>query len=123
MTSAFWPCVDQQFVADGIAPPTRYRMQVGEDLGEKYTGLWTDNTLGGVWRGEDLESTYVRLPTSVPVGGPPTRPWGSVDAVVHDLPTGGVTIVPGTTTRSGLARLPTIARESYAGVEFQGVDG
>jgi Mycobacterial cell wall arabinan synthesis protein/EmbC C-terminal domain len=122
MTSAFWPCVDQQFVTDGIAPPTRYRMQAGEDLGEKYTGLWTDNTLGGVWRGEDLESTYVRLPTSVPAGGPATRPWGSVDLVVHDLPTGGTALEPGTTTRSGLARLPTIARESYAGVAFQGAD-
>ncbi len=123
MTSAFWPCVDQQFVADGIAPPTRYRMQAGEDLGDKYTGLWTDNTLGGVWRGEDLESTYLRLPTSVPAGGPATRPWGSVDLVVHDLPTGGTELEPGTTTRSGLARLPTIARESYAGVDFQGADG
>ena len=122
MSSALWPCVNQQVVADGIAPPTQYRMQAGEDLGPNYTGLWTDDTLGGVWRGEELESTYVRLPTSVPAGGPATRPWGSVDAVVHDLPTGGVAIEPGTTTRSGLARLPTIARESYAGVEYQGVD-
>jgi hypothetical protein len=123
MTSAFWPCVDQQFVADGIAPPTRYRMQAGEDLGEKYTGLWTDNTLGGVWRGEDLEATYVRLPTSVPAGGPAARPWGSVDVVVPDLPTDGTALEPGTTTRSGLARWPTIARESYADVAFQGADG
>ena len=123
MTSAFWPCVDQQFVADGIAPPTSYRMVAGEDLGDKYTGLWTDNTLGGVWRGEDLESTYVRLPTSVPAGGPAARPWGSVDVVVHDLPTGGTALEPGTTTRSGSARLPTIAHESYAGVAFQGADG
>jgi hypothetical protein len=123
MTSAFWPCVDQQFVTDGIAPPTRYRMVAGEDLGEKYTGLWTDNTLGGVWRGEDLEVTYVRLPTSVPVGGPATRPWGAVDLVVPDLPTGGTALDPGATTRSGWARLPTIARESYADVPFQGADG
>ncbi|NMO93575.1 arabinosyltransferase domain-containing protein [Actinomycetospora sp. TBRC 11914] len=122
MTSAFWPCVDQQFVEDGVAPPTRYRLQAGEDLGDNFTGLWTDNTLGGVWRGEDLESTYVRLPTAVPVGGPPTRPWGSVDLVVHDLPTGGTALDHGTTTRSGLARLPTIARQSYADVKFQGMD-
>ncbi|HEY2221078.1 arabinosyltransferase domain-containing protein [Actinomycetospora sp.] len=122
MSSALWPCVNQQIVADGIAPSTRYRMQAGEDLGENYTGLWTDDTLGGVWRGEELESTYVRLPTSVPVGGPATRPWGSVDVVVHDLPTAGYAVEPGTTTRSGLARLPTLARESYAGVEYQGVD-
>ncbi|MCD2193292.1 arabinosyltransferase domain-containing protein [Actinomycetospora endophytica] len=122
MSSALWPCVNQQIVAGGVAPPTQYRMQAGEDLGPNYTGLWTDDTLGGVWRGEELESTYVRLPTSVPVGGPATRPWGSVDVVVHDLPTGGYALEPGTTTRSGLARLPTLARESYAGIEYQGVD-
>lgn len=109
-------------MAEGIAPPTRYRMQAGEDLGPNYTGLWTDDTLDGVWRGEELESTSVRLPTPVPVGGPATRPWGSVDVVVHDLPTAGYAVEPGTTTRSGLARPPTLARKSYAGIEYQGMD-
>jgi hypothetical protein len=42
--------------------------------------------------------------------------------VVHDLPTGGTALEPGRTTRSGLARLPTIAREHYADVKFQGID-
>ena len=63
----------------------------------------------------------------LPAGGPATRPRHAAVGRgrrrrARPLPTAGYTVEPGTTTRSGLARLPALARESYAGISYQGVD-
>lgn len=122
MSSAMWPCVDQTAVTDAIAPAAEYRLRA-TDRGERFNDLWTDRTLGGAWRTDDLNNTYVRLPATVTPGGPPTGPWGSAELVVPQLPVLRVEVAVGTAVRAGWERGPTLAREEYAGVSYQGTSG
>ena len=122
-SSSLWPCVDQVAVHDGIAPAPAFRLSVDEDL----TGATIDaqdwNARGGVWRLDGLESTFVTLATAVRPGGVPAKPWGRVEAVVRDLPAGRYRVITAERPKAGWERGPTLARQEYAGVEYQGAVG
>ncbi|MHC1561897.1 arabinosyltransferase domain-containing protein [Actinomycetospora sp. C-140] len=122
-SSSLWPCVDQVAVHDGIAPAPAFRLTADEDL----TGAtiqaqdWTAR--GGVWRHDDLNATYVSLATAVRPGGVPAKPWGRVQMMVRDLPSDRYAVTTTEHSRSGWWRGPTLAREDYADVEYQGAVG
>jgi hypothetical protein len=88
-----------------------------------YYGLQDSRFRGGVWRFDTVGATYVRLATAVPPGAEAAKPWGRVDLVVRDLPTGRYGVTTTERTKSGWERGPTLAREEYVGVEPQGAVG
>ncbi|GAA4919099.1 arabinosyltransferase B/arabinosyltransferase C [Actinomycetospora succinea] len=122
-SSSLWPCVDQVAVHDGIAPAPAFRLSVDEDLTGATINSQDWNARGGVWRLDDLESTYVTLATAVRPGGVPAKPWGRVEAVVRDLPDGRYGVSTAERSRPGWERGPTLAREDYSDVEYQGAVG
>ncbi|MEJ2863304.1 arabinosyltransferase domain-containing protein [Actinomycetospora flava] len=122
-SSSLWPCVDQVAVHDGIAPVPAFRLSVDEDLTGATINSQDWNARGGVWRLDDLESTYVALATAVRPGGVPAKPWGRVEAVVRDLPAGRYGVITTERPKAGWERGPTLAREDYADVEYQGAVG
>ena len=123
MSAVMWPCVNQVAVHDGIAPPSEVRIHADEDLTSAYYGLQDSRFRGGVWRFDTVGATYVRLATAVPPGAQAAKPWGRVDLVVRDLPTGRYGVTTTERTKSGWERGPTLAREEYVGVEPQGAVG
>jgi arabinosyltransferase B/arabinosyltransferase C len=123
MSAVMWPCVNQVAVHDGIAPPSEVRIHADEDLTSAYYGLQDSRFRGGVWRFDTVGATYVRLATAVPPGAEAAKPWGRVDLVVRDLPTGRYGVTTTERTKSGWERGPTLAREEYVGVEPQGAVG
>lgn len=123
MSSVLWPCVDQVAARNGIAPPSEVRIHADEDLTSAYYGLQDSLYRGGVWRLDTVGVTYVRLATAVSPGGPAAKPWGRVDLVYRDLPTGGVAVSTSERSRPGWERGPTIARKDYVGVDYQGAVG
>jgi arabinosyltransferase B/arabinosyltransferase C len=123
MSSSLWPCVDQVAVAKGIAPPAEVRIHADEDLNEEYWGLQDRGERGGAWRLDAVGVTYVRLATAVREGAVAAKPWGRVDLVVRDEPTGRVALTTSTRTKPGWERGPTLARQDYDGIEYQGAVG
>jgi hypothetical protein len=123
MSTVLWPCVDQVASRGGIAPPSDVRIHADEDLTSAYYGLQDNRFRGGVWRLDTVGVTYVRLATSVPPGSERAKPWGRIDLVVRDLPTGRYAVTTSERTQSGWERGPTLAREDYVDVEYQGAVG
>lgn len=123
MSAVLWPCVDQVASHDGIAPPSTIRIHADEDLTSAYYGLQDSKFRGGVWRFDTVGVTYVRLATSVAPGRERAKPWGRIDMVVRDLPTGRFGITTTERTQSGWERGPTLAREDYVDVQYQGAVG
>ena len=123
MSSVLWPCVDQVASQNGLAPPSEVRIHADEDLTSAYYGLQDSLNRAGVWRLDTVGATYVRLATAVTPGGPKAKPWGRVDLVYRDLPTGEVAVTTAERSRAGWERGPTTAREDYIGVEYQGAVG
>jgi hypothetical protein len=123
MSSVLWPCVDQVASQNGLAPPSEVRIHADEDLTSAYYGLQDSLNRAGVWRLDTVGATYVRLATAVTPGGPKAKPWGRVDLVYRDLPTGQVAVTTAERSRAGWERGPTTAREDYIGVEYQGAVG
>jgi hypothetical protein len=123
MTWVLWPCVDQVVVHGGIAPPSSVRIHADEDLTSAYYGLQDNRYRRGVWRFDTVGATYVRLATAVAPGSQRAKPWGRVDLVVRDLPTGRYAVTTTERSQSGWARVPTLARRDYVGVEPQGAVG
>ncbi|WP_433784903.1 arabinosyltransferase domain-containing protein [Actinomycetospora sp. CA-101289] len=123
MSTVMWPCVDQVASHGGIAPASDVRIHADEDLTSAYYALQDNRYRGGVWRLDTVGATYVRLATSVPPGAERAKPWGRVDLVVRDLPTGRYAVTTSERSQSGWARGPTLAREDYVDVEYQGAVG
>ncbi|MEJ2886667.1 arabinosyltransferase domain-containing protein [Actinomycetospora aeridis] len=123
MSAVLWPCVDQVASHGGIAPPSTVRIHADEDLTSSYYGLQDNLYRGGVWRWDTVGVTYVRLATAVAPGREPAKPWGRVDMVVRDLPTGRFGVTTTERSQSGWERGPTLAREEYVGVQYQGAVG
>lgn len=123
MSTVLWPCVDQVAVHDGIAPPSTIRIHADEDLTSAYYGLQDNRLRGGVWRFDTVGVTYVRLATAVAPGSQPAKPWGRVDLVVRDLPTGRYGVTTTERSKPGWERGPTLAREEYVDVPYQGAVG
>ncbi|GLZ46532.1 putative arabinosyltransferase A [Actinomycetospora sp. NBRC 106375] len=123
MSAVLWPCVDQVASHDGIAPPSTVRIHADEDLTSSYYGLQDSDYRAGVWRLDTVGATYVRLATSVAPGSQTAKPWGRVDLVVRDLPTGHYGITTVERSKPGWERGPTLARQDYIGVEPQGAVG
>jgi hypothetical protein len=118
-----WPCVDQVASHGGIAPASEVRIHADEDLNSSYYGLQDNRFRGGVWRLDTLGVTYVRLATAVAPGAERAKPWGRVDLVVRDLPTGRYGVTTTERATSGWERGPTLARQDYVDVEPQGAVG
>jgi arabinosyltransferase B/arabinosyltransferase C len=123
MSAVLWPCVDQVASHDGIAPPSTIRIHADEDLTNAYYGLQDSLYRAGVWRLDTVGVTYVRLATAVTPGRERAKPWGRVDLVVRDLPTGHYGVSTVERMKSGWERGPTLAREDYVGVQPQGAVG
>ena len=123
MSAVLWPCVAQVATHDGIAPPSEVRIHADEDLTSAYYGLQDSLFRGGVWRLDTVGVTYVRLATAVPPGTMRAKPWGRVDLVVRDLPTGRYGLTTTERSKAGWERGPTLARRDYVGVERQGAVG
>ncbi|PVZ09589.1 arabinosyltransferase domain-containing protein [Actinomycetospora cinnamomea] len=123
MSTVLWPCVDQVASHDGIAPASDVRIHADEDLTSAYYGLQDRRERGGVWRLDTVGVTYVRLATAVPPGREAAKPWGRVDLVVRDLPTGRYGLSTTERSKSGWERGPTLARQEYVDVEPQGAVG
>lgn len=123
MSTVLWPCVDQVATHGGLDPPSTVRIHADEDLTSAYYGLQDSLYRAGVWRLDTVGVTYVRLATAVPPGAERAKPWGRVDLVVRDLPTGRYGITTTERSKSGWERGPTLARRDYIGVEPQGAVG
>ncbi len=120
LSAGLWPCVDQVFVRDGIAPTPQLRLAAAEDTPEFILANPTYEAWGGTLVGSERTYATVRVFSAVSPGGPPTSQWGNVDRLVYDHPTDGYDLRVDEVPRGGLTRFPTLASEEYSGREYLG---
>ena len=120
LSAALWPCVDQVFVRDGIAPTPEVRLSAAENTPDFILTNPTYEAWGGTLVGSERTWAPVRVFSGVTPGGPPTTQWGNVDRLTYDLPTDGYDLHVDDVPRGGLTRFPTLASEEYSGREYLG---
>jgi arabinosyltransferase B/arabinosyltransferase C len=115
LTAAFLPCLNQVGVQHGIARAPEVLVLSDEGFGRGFLDLGFE-----VWRGGSLvpasrSATTVRIPSRLMPSGPPSLPWGRVERVIYDHPTGLVDLHVNEVQRAGWTRLPTLAAKNYHG--------
>ncbi len=115
LTAAFLPCLDQVGVQHGVARAPEVLVLSDEGFGRGFLDLGFEVWRGGSQVPASRSATTVRVPSRLVPSGPPSLPWGRVERVIYDHPTGLVDLQLGELQRAGWTRLPTLATKSYHG--------
>jgi arabinosyltransferase B/arabinosyltransferase C len=115
LTAAFLPCLDQVSVQHGVARAPEVLVLSDEGFGRGFLDLGFEVWRGGSQVPASRSATTVRVPSRLVPSGPPSLPWGRVERVIYDHPTGLVDLQLGELQRAGWTRLPTLATKSYHG--------
>jgi len=115
LTAAFLPCLQQVGVQHGIARAPEILVLSDEGFGRGFLDLGFEVWRGGSQVPASRSATTVRIPSRLAPSGPPSLPWGRVERVIYDHPTGLVDLHVSEVRRAGWARLPTLAAKNYHG--------
>jgi Mycobacterial cell wall arabinan synthesis protein/Arabinosyltransferase concanavalin like domain/EmbC C-terminal domain len=115
LTAAFLPCLDQAGIQHGVARAPEVLILSDEGFGRGFLDLGFEVWRGGSQVPATRSATTVRIPSRLMPSGPPTLPWGRVERVIYDHPTGLVDLHGREVQRAGWTRLPTLAAKNYHG--------